>query len=695
MRDESATSECVITARRQSRTASAAGVLLLASLESAFLVAPTSPLAQTPAPPKIEDFVREPEFSRPSLSPDGRLIAALVIGQGGRKQLVIINPVELDKSRVAAAFADADIASFQWISDRRLVFQVTDLTSGGGSQLAPGLFAVDVDGSDYRQLVDRNWRARQGEARRLGDKSLAWNTFLLGPTYDRQSDDIFVVEFPVDRSLRPGDEPPSPNLHRLNTRTGQLVNLSLGAPTGPGTWLVDHDGKARMRVTTRNGQTSVHYRDPKDDRWRALAEFSATGGEGFIPLRVRRDGTILVIATNGRDTRGLYAFDPAAGRIAPEAIVTVEGFDYDGTSVWDLTSDRLIGVHVNGDGAGTAWLDPRMREIQELIDATLPGTTNRVSVPLRPTSPFMLVESYSDAQPPVFAIFNAETRTLTRIARSWPGIDPKQVGRMEFVRIRARDGLEVPMYFTLPPASFGKSSLPTVVLVHGGPWVRGTRWGWDPAAQLLASRGYLVLEPEFRGSTGYGFKHFQAGWKQWGLAMQDDVADATRWAIAKGLADPGRVCVAGASYGGYATLMALVRESDLFKCGIAWVAVTDINLLFTANWSDTTDSARRYGMRTMIGDPEIDAAQLKAASPLANASKIKQPLLLAYGGTDLRVPLEHGRRFRDAVTVSNPNVEWVVYGDEGHGWTKLETRIDFWTRVEQFLRANLGPSPGK
>ena len=266
---------------------------------------------------------------------------------------------------------------------------------------------------------------------------------------------------------------------------------------------------------------------------------------------------------------------------------------------------------------------------------------------------------------------------------------------MEFVRIKARDGLEVPMYYTLPPASFGKSSLPTVVLLHGGPWVRGKRWGWDPDAQLLASRGYLVLEPEFRGSTGYGFKHFQAGWRQWGLAMQDDVADATRWAIAKGLADPGRVCVAGASYGGYATLMALVRESDLFKCGIAWVAVTDINLLFTANWSDTTDSARRYGMRTMIGDPEIDAAQLKAASPLANASNIKQPLLLAYGGTDLRVPLEHGRRFRDAVTVSNPNVEWVVYGDEGHGWSKLETRIDFWTRVEQFLRANLGPSPGK
>lgn len=695
MPDDSSTSVTVIEARRKSRTACAAQAFVLVCLGAILPVAPTSSMAQTPELPKVEDFVREPEFSQPALSPDGRLIAALIIGQGGRKQLAIVDPVELGKSRVAAAFTDADVDSFQWISDRRLVFKATDLTSGGGSQLAPGLFAVDVDGSDYRQLVDRRWRALQGEARRLGDKSLPVNTFLLGPTYDRQSDDVFVVELPVDRSVRPGDELPSPNLKRLNTRTGELANLSLGAPTGPGTWLVDHEGKARMRVIARKGQISVYHRDPKDDQWRLLVEFPETSGEGFVPVRVRRDGTVLVVASNGRDNRGLYAYDPVAGRIQPEPIVAVAGFDYDGTSVWNLKTDRLIGVHVNGDGAATAWLDPRMQEIQRLIDATQPATTNRISVPLRPATPFMLVESYSDAQPPIFAIYNAESRSLTRIARSWPRIDPKQVGRQDFVRIKARDGLEVPMYYTLPPAAFGNSSLPTVVLVHGGPWVRGKRWGWDPQAQLLASRGYLVLEPEFRGSTGYGFKHFQAGWKQWGLAMQDDLADTTRWAVAKGLADPARVCVAGASYGGYAALMALARESDLFKCGVAWLAVTDINLLFTANWSDTTDSARRYGLRALIGDPEKDAAQLKSASPLANAARIKQPLLLAYGGNDLRVPLEHGRRFRDEVTVSNPKVEWVVYGDEGHGWTKLETRIDFWTRVEKFLSANLTSLPTK
>jgi dipeptidyl aminopeptidase/acylaminoacyl peptidase len=270
-----------------------------------------------------------------------------------------------------------------------------------------------------------------------------------------------------------------------------------------------------------------------------------------------------------------------------------------------------------------------------------------------------------------------------------PGIDPRQMGRMDFVRFKARDGLTVPMYLALPPARFGKSALPTVVLIHGGPWARGTTWGWHREAQFLASRGYLVLEPEFRGSTGYGFAHFKAGWRQWGQAMQHDVTDAVNWALEQGLADPKRVCAAGASYGGYATLMALAREPGLFRCGIAWVGVTDIELLFSASWTDISESARRYGMRHMIGDPDKDAAQLRANSPVGNVAKITQPLILAYGGSDLRVPIEHGRKFRDLVTKTNPNVEWIVYGDEGHGWVKLETNVDFWTRVAKFLDAQL------
>ncbi len=652
--------------------------------------------AQVPSPPKVDEFVREPEFSRPALSPDGRLIAALVLGQGGRKQLAVIDPTELTKGRIAAVFADADIDGFQWISDRRLVFHATDLSSGGGSQLAPGLFAVDADGSGFRQLVDRNWRGIVTGGRKAGDRTLPWYTYLLGPSQDRNSDDVYVFQIPWDPTRhRPGDEAPDSILLRLNTRTGESENLSRGAPPGTGTWLVDEQGTARVRVISRKGQVTVHYRDAKADQWRVLTEFPSLGGDGFVPVRVRRDGTILVSSNNGRDTRALYVYDPTARRIDPQAVVAVDGFDFDGIPVWESGSDRLLGVHVNADGAGTVWLDPRMKEIQKLIDTAMPGLVNRIAVPLRPATATMLVTSFSDAQSPVYSIYNAETRTLTRVARARPGLDPKLMGQTDFVRIKARDGLDMPLYYTRPTAAAGKANLPTVVLLHGGPWIRGRSWQWDGEAQLLASRGYLVLEPEFRGSTGYGFKHFQAGWRQWGLAMQDDVVDAVQWAVAKGLADPKRVCVAGASYGGYATLMALARDPGTFKCGIAWAGVTDIELLFTANWTDMTESARRYGLRTLIGDPDKDAERLRATSPLANASKIGQPLLLAYGGADLRVPIEHGRGFRDAVTKTNPNVEWVVYGDEGHGWTKLDTRVDFWNRVEKFLAMHLGQAAVK
>jgi dipeptidyl aminopeptidase/acylaminoacyl peptidase len=243
------------------------------------------------------------------------------------------------------------------------------------------------------------------------------------------------------------------------------------------------------------------------------------------------------------------------------------------------------------------------------------------------------------------------------------------------------------------PHGSNRKNLPLVVLVHGGPYVRGGEWGWRPDAQFLASRGYAVLEPEYRGSTGFGARHFRAGWKQWGLKMQDDIADGAKWAVAEGIVDPQRICIAGASYGGYATLMGLLNDPGLFKCGIDWVGVTDIGLLYSGHWSfrsDLSDEYKQYGMPELVGDVVKDAEQFRATSPLLQAARIRQPLLLAYGGSDARVPLYHGRKFYDAVKATNPNVEMVVYEEEGHGWALPKNRIDFWTRVEKFLDRNIG-----
>jgi len=325
------------------------------------------------------------------------------------------------------------------------------------------------------------------------------------------------------------------------------------------------------------------------------------------------------------------------------------------------------------------------------VDDLLPGLVNRLSPAENGDLQRLVVISASDTTPAQFYLFDAETQKLTLVGRSQPGIDADQMASTEMIRYVARDGLEIPAYLTLPKDGAGKN-LPMLVLVHGGPYVHGSDWLWNAQVQFLASRGYAVLEPAFRGSTGFGGKHFRVAFKQWGLAMQDDIADGAKWAVAQGYADADRICIAGASYGGYATLMGLVNDPKLFRCGVSWAGVTDIELMYKWDWSDTPEEFKNYGMPKLIGDPERDAAQLKATSPILQAARITQPLLLAYGKADRRVPMIHGTRFYEAVKVSNPDVQWVEYAEEGHGWWLVRTRVDFWNRVERFLDQHIGPT---
>jgi dipeptidyl aminopeptidase/acylaminoacyl peptidase len=296
--------------------------------------------------------------------------------------------------------------------------------------------------------------------------------------------------------------------------------------------------------------------------------------------------------------------------------------------------------------------------------------------------------AYSDRQPVAFLVNDPTSDQLVKLGSSHNAIHAAQMGTRDFFHYKSRDGLELPVYVTLPPG-YKSGRLPTVVLVHGGPWIRGAYWEWEDQAQFLASRGYVVIEPQFRGSVGFGDHLFRASFKQWGLTMQDDIADAAKWAIEKGYADPKRVALAGASYGGYATLMGLIKDPDLFRCGFEWVGVTDIDMMFSVEWNDTSIEYAKYGMPVLIGDPEKDAAQFKATSPLANAAKLNQPLLMAYGADDRRVPIVQGSAFYDAVRSHNNNVEWIVYKEEGHGWRHEGDNLDFWRHVEKFLDKNL------
>ena len=658
----------------------ALGLLLCAA--APLHAAPASSPGASALPP-IERFFGNPVLADAKLSPNGRFLAA-ISGAPNRRDYLVVIDLQQKTPKLVAGYTDADILRFDWVNDDRLVFSLADKqVAPGENYRAAGLFAVDRDGSKLLQLASR--RGIHGLSRRV----LPWHTFMLEGRGAQNSEFIYVTSYDIgDVSRR---EVRNVNLLRLDTVSGR--HQVVPRPGKVDRWMLDHKGEPRLAMASDNGVATIHYLDPASGQWRVLSTYATYKGrrDAFTPLGFGNDGTLYATAYDGsgKDTTSLFTIDLATGKPNPTPLVVTPGYDFTGSLV--RAGEKVLGVRVRTDADTTVWFDPAMKAAQEKLDAILPARVNQMSFPSGNHSEWALVRSFSDVQPLTWYIHNIKTGEIDKVGEAYPGIDPARMGLQEPVRYKARDGMEIPALLTLPAG--GAKNAPLVVLVHGGPYVRGNRWGWDPETQFLASRGYAVLEPDFRGSTGYGDKHFKAGWKQWGLAMQDDIADGARWAVAQGFADPQRICIAGASYGGYAALMGLVNDPDLYKCGINWVGVTDINLLYDGHWSFTSDLSEQwkvYGMPDMVGDQVKDAAQLKATSPIEQAARIKAPLLLAYGGIDKRVPMYHGRKFLSAIKPHNNQVEWIEYQEEGHGWLLPQNRVDFWGRVEKFLDKHIG-----
>ena len=642
----------------------------------------------TPVRPAIESFFGNPVLDAPVLSPNARFVALREAESGTRDRLAVIDVATNTMSSIAA-FGNGDVGRFHWVNDNRLVFDTYDSQlAHGDREYAPGLYAIDRDGKNFVQLVDRAGEGGRIETGSMikTSKQLPWHTFILDQVGRQESDWIYVRSNSYDSHW----EVSNVKLIHLNTRTQQTANLI--GPAGTRRYILDNNGEPRLALAYEGDQQAIYHRDRVSKEWRKLTSFASYKAQAgsFSPLAFGPDGTLYVEATAGKDKASVHTYNLATGKISDEPVVETQGYDFTGNLI--ISDGKVLGMQVTTDAESNVWIDPTMQAIQKEVDSKLPGTVNLISVAARPELPVVLVTAYSDVQPRAFLLYNTETKTFIRIGASYPAIKPEQMGRQKPVRYQARDGLDIPALLTMPPGA-KKDKLPLVIVVHGGPYVRGHSWGWESDSQFLATRGYAVLEPDFRGSTGYGNAHFRAGWKQWGKAMQDDIADGVKWAVAQGIADPARVCIAGASYGGYSVLMGLINDPGLYKCGINWAGVTDIGLLYTGSWgfmSNVTARYRRYGMPELLGDPVKDAAQFEATSPLLQAARVTQPLMLAYGGADERVPIYHGKKFHAAVKKTNPNVEWIEYRTEGHGWALPENRIDFWSRVEKFLDRHIG-----
>jgi dipeptidyl aminopeptidase/acylaminoacyl peptidase len=631
----------------------------------------------------IENFTKRPILSDVTLSPSGNRMAVIMFNKEGRRMLATMNLNPIGETKVVGVYSDADVTKVIWVNDQRLVYEAfqdgPEIKEGGA-----GTFAVNFDGSNPRQLI--SWRsAMDSTGTSIRSRILPYGWFLRSAV-DGEGDEVFVERVVKDNI----GEAKQIELARLNTTTAEIRSQSYGMPEGAWSWLMDRQREPRVVSAYRGGRTKIFWREPASEKWTEVADFDTYADPGFTPLLIDADGQLIVGSRSGSDTTALHKFDLLTKRLNSDALLKVGGFDLRNGAEIDSRTKRLVGWHFTADRPVSYWFDDGIDKIQRSIDKALPaGRSNRLYCGRCETSRFFVVESRSDRQPGEYFLYDREKVSMERIGSAMPWIDEATQGMRSYHRVTTRDGLSMPVYVTHPVGSNSTTPLPAIVLVHGGPWVRGGDLGWNAEAQFLASRGYRVLEPEFRGSSGYGAKLFKAGWKQWGLAMQDDLVDAVQWAAKQGLVDASRVCVAGGSYGGYASLMAPIATPGVFKCAASFAGVTDIDLMYTITWSDFSEDYKRFGMPVLVGDRDKDAAQLARTSPLKRVAEIKVPVLLAHGGSDVRVPIKHATEFFDAARSAGVNIERFYYAEEGHGFFDGKNQADYYARLEKFFAKSL------
>lgn len=625
--------------------------------------------ASSAKPIASKDLFKNADVVSAKLSPDGKSVA-IVSAVNGKKRLAVMD-IATGNVQQVAAYADAEIGSFRWVNENRLVYALTYLYDEHAwtGYVEDGLFAVNRDGSDVKELCST-------VEKQVGNHTAVIRTMQVDSLISDRPDEILVEEH--------NGKDYDVHAYRVNTVTGQKREVVLSfAPEVHAFW-ADRGGSIRLARTASSdvSKETLWYRETTESPWRKINEVTKLDAE-FEPADFDTDNrTLLVSAHEGNDKSRLYKFDFANNKVG-ELFYANDEANVGHGLIFAQDTHKLMGVQYDGDQPGVHWIDQKRNDIQQAIDDALPGQVNLISGD--DNAKVLLVHSYSDVNPGVYYLYTLETHKLKKLFSTRPWIHAEDLSQQLVFHYNARDGLDIPAYLTLPKGKTAKK-LPLIVLAHGGPWARD-EWGFNEEVQFLASRGYVVLQPQFRSSTGLGFNLFRKGWKEWGMSMQDDITDGVKNLIKQGVVDSGKVCIMGGSYGGYATMMGLVKEPDLYRCGINMFGVTDIKLQNKiSDWSDD-DDFQRYDVKQLIGDFSKDAAHFDDISPLKQVAKIKAPVLMVYGAKDKRVPLEQGEKMRDALKKQGGTVEWMEFAEEGHGFAnKEEDRFQFFDALDAFLK---------
>jgi len=624
-----------------------AGMQCLAQCLAVFALLMFGLIAAAEPPPKIplRDFFKNPLSSSYLLSPDGNTLSYLAPWE--TRMNIFVRPTAGGEAKRITSDKERDIREYFWKGNQFVVY-AQDKKGDENFHL----FRIDLKTGEVKDLT----QFPKVRAELVDDlEDISENEIVM--MMNKRNAEVF-------------------DAYRLNVATGEMKMIAKN-PGHVDHWVTDHKGRI-LAATESDGVNATLLTRP-DEKAPFKKVLSTNFRERVTPEFYTFDNKEIYATSNiGRDKVAIVKIDPAT---AKETGTIYENPEVDVDSL-AFSKKRKVLTYAEY----TTWreerkyLDPQTEKMYSAIEQKLPGYQIDLVGNDHEEDKFV-VAATSDRTPGSRYLFDAKTKELTKLVDVAPWLKEDQLAPMKPIEYKSRDGLTIHGYLTLPLGRDPKN-LPTVMIPHGGPWARD-EWGYDPEVQFLANRGYAVLQVNFRGSTGYGRKFWEASFKQWGKTMQDDLTDGVQWLIKQGIADPKRVAIYGGSYGGYATLAGVTYTPDLYAAAVDYVGISNLFTFMKTippYWKPFLDQ-----MHEMVGDPEKDKDLFTAMSPALNADKIKTPLFVAQGAQDPRVNKAESDQIVQSLRKRGVDVEYMVKDNEGHGFNNEENRFAFYEATEAFL----------
>ena len=610
-----------------------------------------SEVKQPPPEISVEDFVKNSEQRTFRMSPDGSHIAYLApyktrmnihVKAAGSEEVIRVTGVE-----------DRDINNFFWASNDRLVY----IKDNAGNENFH-LYSIGKEGKDEKNLTPFD-----GVRAQIID--------------DLESQPEFMIIGLNNRNPQVFDP------YRINIKTGKmdLIYENPGDITG---WGTDHDGKLRLAYKTNGVDTSIWYRQSEEDEFKEVISlnFKETLSPQFFDFD--NGDVVYAISDLNRDKSAIVKYDLKQNKEIEEIYAN----DEVDVNYLAYSNHRKVPTHIGYTRAKheRKFMDDETENLFKRFHDELGDENEYYIVSTNKEETKMLVYLSHDTSRGYYYYYDKDSDTLEKIADLSPWLNPEHMAQMKPISYKSRDGLTIHGYLTLPVGREAKN-LPVVINPHGGPWARDN-WGYNAEVQLLANRGYAVLQMNFRGSTGYGKEFWQKSFKQWGQAMQDDVTDGAHWLIDQGIADPNRLAIYGGSYGGYATLAGITNTPHLYAAAVDYVGVSNL-FTFMETIPPYWEPYKKM-LYEMVGDPNTDdSIMMRANSPVYNVDKIKAALFVAQGANDPRVVQAESDQMVEALEKKGVNVQYMLKTNEGHGFRNEENRFDFYNAMIIFLDENL------